>query len=126
MGQRNFTVGSGVTRPAILAACMLLASATGPRGQAPGAPPPDWMTAMGLATRVPAAKDFVQGTRPPTEALEFRSPYAAHDPRPRPRSAPEVDALARDLETAAARNRARAAAGAPTQAAAPPRSTAPR
>jgi hypothetical protein len=108
---------------------MVLCSAIGLRSQETsfaGGQPPDWMTAMGFATNVPEAVDFVRRTRPAPESLDYRSPYATDVARPRPRSTAEVEALARDLETAAARSRARAAAGPPIAAAPPPRSPAPR
>lgn len=108
-----------MTRALVLAAVLGLGTIVTARAQQAAAPPDDFLTSMGWATTVPEAKDFVQRTRRAPETLEFRTPYASDAPRPRPRNAAEVDELARDLERASARNRARAVTAVPTSSALP-------
>jgi hypothetical protein len=111
--------GPVVMRSAILATCMLLGSAAGLRAQATGTvsgSPLDTIMSTRFWTDVPEAKGFVQRTRPDPETLDYRTPYATEDARPRPRSATEVEALTRELESADAQNRARAVTAAPLPA----------
>jgi hypothetical protein len=100
----------------ILAACLVLASAAAVRAQGSGTvsgSPLDTMMNTRFWTDVPEPKDFVLRARPAPKSLDFRTPYAVDDRRPRPRGKAEVEALTRDLEQASARNRALAGAGTP-------------
>jgi hypothetical protein len=118
-----------VRQALILVACLALGSAAGVAAQeASGDGAPDELSkTLGLATTVPESKGFVQQSRPRRDLLDFHSPYATDIVRPRPRSAAEVEALKRDLEAAAARNRAKGGKPMATRTSAPPaRPAAPR
>lgn len=78
----------------------------------------DLMTSLGLWTNVPEAKEFVRRTRPASETLDFRSPYATDLRRPPARDPAGVQSLERNLERAGARNRSLAGKGTPPPAAA--------
>jgi hypothetical protein len=115
-------------RSMILALWLVLGFASAAGAQSPGTvsgSPLDTMMNTRLWTDVPEPKDFVLRARPAPETLDYRTPYAVDDVRPRPRGKAEVEALTRALEQANARNRA-AAEAVPPASPPPPRPAKPK
>lgn len=107
--------------PALLLSAAVLLSTTGAFAQKVHntyGSPLDTLMNTHLTTTVPEAKGFVKATRPDKDALAY-TPLTGTDPqRPKPRDAKGVEALQAELESAGARNEARAKGLLPHKAAA--------
>lgn len=73
-----------------------------------GGTPLDVILNTRLWTDMPEAKDFVRDTRRSPDELEFQPTRGSEYKRPKLRTTTELEALQKELEQAAARNRARA------------------
>lgn len=89
-------------------ASLCICSSLNAQDQKSGGSPLDTIMRTRLWADVPEAKDFVRESRPAGEALEYQPTTGADPQRPTPRTKGELEALQNELESAAARNEAKA------------------